>query len=60
MLGGIFYSEHGGVLEQIAQRSGCLIPEDESWPEGGQVGWSPGEPDLVTDNPAHGRRTGTK
>lgn len=42
MLGGIFYLEHGGVLEQIAQRSGCLIPEDESWPEGGQVGWTLG------------------
>jgi len=46
------------VLEQIAQRiSGrCPIP-------GGiqdQVGWGPGQPDLLGGNTAHSREFGTR
>jgi len=42
----------GGVLEQVAQRRcGCPISGGIQ----GQVGWDPGQPDLVAGNPDHGR-----
>ena len=52
----IFHSNGGEEKEQAAQRScGCLIPRGVQ----GQVGWSPGQTDLMTDllvgKPAHGR-----
>jgi len=40
----------------FAQRNcGCLIPGDVQ----GQVGWGPGQPELVGGSPAHSRRVGT-
>jgi len=44
------------MLTQTAQRScGCLIPGDIQ----SQVGWSPGQSDLVGGNPSHVRGGGT-
>ena len=38
------------MLEQVSQEScGCLVPGGVQ----GQVGWNPGQPDLVGGNPAH-------
>jgi len=37
--------ESGEALEQVAQSCGCPIPEDVQ----GQVGWGPGQLDLVPD-----------
>ena len=52
--GEMFYSEGGEVLEQTAWRScGCPIPGGIQ----GQVGWGPGKPELVADNPARDRRS---
>jgi len=58
--GGVFYWESGEVLEQIAQRGcGCAVLGAAQ----GQVGWGPGQSDLVLDlvtgNPACGRGGGT-
>jgi len=48
------------VLEQVALR-GCRCPVPRGVQD--QVGWGPGQPDLVLDiavgNPAYGRRGGT-
>ena len=45
------------MLEHVAQRGcGCLISEGIQ----GQVGWGPGQPDLVAGNPAYGRAVGTR
>jgi len=44
-------------MKQVAQRScGCPISGDIQ----GQVGWNPGQPDLVAGNTAHGREVETK
>jgi len=53
-----FQTEGGGeALEQVAQRScGCPLPVSVQ----GQVGWSPEQPGLVEDVPAHGRGIGTR
>ena len=49
MLGEIFCSRGGEALEQVAQRSfGCPILGAVQ----GQVGWGPGQPDLVGGIPA--------
>lgn len=46
-----FYSE-GDALERVALGDcGCPISEGIQ----GQVGWDPGQPDLVAGNPACGR-----
>ena len=46
---GILYSGCGDTLEQVAQRNcGCPIPGDIQ----GQIGWGPGQPELVCGNPA--------
>ena len=51
------HSEGGEALAQVAQRScGCPIPGMVQ----GQVGWGPGQPDLVGGVPAHGRGVGTR
>jgi len=48
----ILYSEGGEALAQAAQRScGCTITADIQV----QIGWGPGQPHLVSGNPAHGR-----
>ena len=42
-----FHSEGGDALEQVAQEGyGCPIPGGIQ----GQVGWGPGQPDLVGGN----------
>ena len=41
----------GEALEQTAWRYGCPI----SGAVQGQVGWGPGQPDLMGDSPAYGR-----
>ena len=53
----IFQSEVGDMMEQVSQRTcGCPIPGGVQ----SQVGWDLEQtdlaPDLVVDNPAHGRR----
>ena len=49
----IFYSEDGEAQAQAAHRScGCPIPGVAQV----LVGWGPGQPDLVTGNPAHSKR----
>lgn len=46
----ILHPECGEAPEQVAQRScGCPIPGVQ-----GQVGWGPGQPDLVGGIPSHG------
>lgn len=57
MLGRIFFcSGRHEFLKQVAQRgSKCPIFGDIQ----GQAEWDPGQPDLVTSSPAHGRRVGT-
>ena len=48
----MFYLKGSEALGQAAQRSfGCPIPGGIE----GQVGWGPGQTDLVSGNPAHGR-----
>ena len=58
MLGELFYSEGAKVL------AGTGCPEMFCCPISrgiqGQVGWDPGQPDLVGDNPAHGRGVGIR
>ena len=50
----MIYSEGGKALEQVAQRScGCLILSGVQ----GQVGWSPGQPDLVVVTMTHAALT---
>jgi len=55
----ILYRESGEVLEQAAQR-GCGHPTSGGVQD--QVGWGPGQPDLVPDmevgGPACGRGVG--
>jgi len=49
---GIFYSEGGETLGQVARRGGrCPIPGNIEV----QVGWGSEQPDLVEDVPAHCR-----
>jgi len=49
---GIFYSEGGDTLEQVAQRGcGCPIPGGIQ----GQAGCGSGQPGLVVGDPAHSR-----
>ena len=52
----ILHKEGGEALKHIVQRS-CVCPI----PGGvqGQVEWGSGQPDLASDNPAHGRGYGT-
>ena len=55
------YSECGEVVAQADQRGcGCSIPGGVQ----AQVGWGPGQPDLVPDlevgGPACDRRVGTR
>lgn len=55
MLGEVFHVEGGEVKEQVDWRGcWCPIPGDVR----GQVGWKPGQPDLLLDlaagNPAFG------
>jgi len=55
MLGEVFHVEGGEVKEQVDWRGcWCPIPGDVQ----GQVGWKPGQPDLLLDlaagNPAFG------
>jgi len=46
------YSEGGETLKQVAQRAcGCPISGSVQC----QVGWDPGQPDLVGGSPAYGR-----
>ena len=53
----IFYSEGGEALAQAAQRScECPIPGGIQ----GQVGWGPGQPELVGGSPARGKRVGAR
>ena len=56
MSGELFFTRGGGeALEWAAQRScGFPIPGGVQ----GQLGWGPGQPDLVAGNPAHGRGIG--
>jgi len=58
--GGIFLREGDELLAQVAQGGcGCPVPRGVE----GQVGWGPGQPELVLDlavgNPASGRGVGT-
>lgn len=51
-----FFTEGSEALAQAAQRScGCPIPGDVQ----GWLGVGPGQPELVSDNPVHGRGHGT-
>ena len=50
----ILHSEGDEAVEQVAQRSGCLIPVVVE----GQVGWGPQLPDLVAGNSASGKGVG--
>jgi len=44
-------------VDSVVQRScGCPIPGGTQ----GQVGWAPGQPELLGDSPAHDRRAGTE
>ena len=53
----IFYLEDDKVLKQFAQKGwGCPISGGSQ----GQVGWDPGQPDLVAGNLAHSRGVETK
>jgi len=55
MSGEIFQSEGGEAVAQAAHRScGCSIPQVTQ----DQVGWSPGQSDLVSGSPAHGMMLG--
>ena len=49
--------EGSEALEQVAQQGCCC-----SISRGihGQVGWGPGQSDLVVGSPAHGIRVGTR
>ena len=47
----------GKTLAQVAQRGcGCPVPGGVQ----GQVGWGPGQPDLVGGSPACGGGVGTR
>ena len=49
------HCEGGETLEQVVQRGcGCPIPGSSQ----GQVEWRFEQPDLVKDDPAHGRVVG--
>jgi len=51
MFGRYHYSEHGEALVHAAQRNcGCPIPGGAP----GQVGWGPGQPELVGGSSAGG------
>ena len=49
--GEIVIERGGGVLAQLPEKLWCPIPGGTQ----GQVGWGPGQPELVGGSPAHGR-----
>ena len=52
-----FYSAGGEALAQVSQRGcGCHVSGVIQI----QVGWDPGQPDLVVGNPTHGRAIRTR